>query len=100
MKGDVKMRINFGTIINSTLSEDIGIDIGSYKTAIYIREKGIVLNEPNYIAVDSKTNEVVSYGQEAFDMIGKNPPLINIVNPIANGIISDMELAPKLNAMQ
>ena len=96
MKGDVKMRINFGTIINSTLSEDIGIDIGSYKTAIYIREKGIVLNEPNYIAVDSKTNEVVSYGQEAFDMIGKNPPLINIVNPIANGIISDMELAIKL----
>lgn len=90
------MRINFGTIINSTLSKDIGIDIGSYKTAIYIKGEGIVLNEPSYIAVDSKTNEVVSCGQEAFDMIGKNPPIIDIVNPVKNGIVSDIELATKL----
>ena len=95
-KGEDKMQIKIGTKINSVLSEDIGIDIGSYKTAIYIKEKGIVLNEPSYIAVDEKTNEVVAFGKEAYEMIGKNPPSIRIERPIENGIISDMELAVKL----
>ncbi len=95
-KGEDKMQIKIGTKINSALSEDIGIDVGSYKTAIYIREKGIVFNEPSYIAIDSKTNEVVAYGEEAYEMIGKNPPSIRIVKPVENGMISDMELAIKL----
>ncbi len=90
------MRINFSYLINSTLSEDIGIDLGSFMTSIYIQNKGIVLKEPSYIALDTRTNEVVSVGTQAYEMIGKNPPCIKIVQPIENGVISDIELAVKM----
>ncbi len=90
------MRANLKFLINSTLSEDMGIDLGSHNTLIYIQNKGILLNEPSYIALDTRTNELVAIGSEAYEMIGKNPRFTKIICPIENGVVTDIDLAVRM----
>lgn len=74
-------------------SSDIGIDLGTANTLVYVRGKGIVLAEPSVVAVDSVTNEVLAVGQKAKAMLGKTPRKIHAVRPMKDGVIADFEIA-------
>lgn len=75
------------------LSNDIGIDLGTANTLVYLRGKGIVLAEPSVVAVDSSTNEVLAVGHRAKAMLGKTPRKIHAVRPMKDGVIADFEIA-------
>ena len=76
--------------------KDMGIDLGTANTLIYIKNKGIVLNEPSVIAVDSYTKNVLATGKEAKDMIGKAPENIRVIRPLQDGVISDFEMTASM----
>ena len=73
-------------------SRDIGIDLGTANTLIYMRGKGIIIREPSVVAVDTRTNTVRSVGQEAKDVIGRTPGSIVAVRPLKDGVIADFEV--------
>jgi rod shape-determining protein MreB and related proteins len=75
---------------------DIGIDLGTANTLIYVRGKGIVLAEPSVVAVDSETNEVLAVGHKAKAMLGKTPRKIHAVRPMKDGVIADFEIVEKM----
>lgn len=70
-------------------SNDIGIDLGTANTLVFVRGKGIVLAEPSVVAVDSLTGEVLAVGQKAKAMLGKTPRKIHAVRPMKDGVIAD-----------
>jgi rod shape-determining protein MreB len=74
-------------------SNDIGIDLGTANTLVFVRGKGIVLAEPSVVAVDSTTNEVLAVGHKAKAMLGKTPRKIHAVRPMKDGVIADFEIA-------
>ena len=74
-------------------SSDIGIDLGTANTLVYVKGKGIVLIEPSVVAVDSTTNEVLAVGNKAKAMLGKTPRKIHAVRPMKDGVIADFEIA-------
>jgi len=73
-------------------SNDIGIDLGTANTLVYLHGKGIVLNEPSVVAVNQKTGRVVAVGKDAKQMLGRTPGHIVVVRPLVNLIISDFEV--------
>lgn len=73
-------------------SRDIGIDLGTANTLIYMRGKGIIIREPSVVAVDTRNNTVRSVGQEAKDVIGRTPGSIVAVRPLKDGVIADFEV--------
>jgi len=83
---------------NSLFSSDIGIDLGTSNSLVYVRGKGIILNEPSVVAVNEKTGQVVAIGKDAKVMLGKTPPHIRTVRPLSHGVISDFEVTEELLA--
>lgn len=83
---------------NSIFSSDIGIDLGTANTLVYVRGRGIVLNEPSVVTVNDKTGQMVAVGKEAKMMLGKTPPHIRAVRPLHHGVISDFEVTEELLA--
>ncbi len=83
---------------HSIFSNDIGIDLGTANTLVYVRGRGIVMNEPSVVAVNDKTGQVVAVGMEAKKMLGKTPPHIRAVRPLSHGVISDFEVTQELLA--
>lgn len=89
-------------------SNSIGIDLGTANTLVYLGRKGIVINEPSVVAINTKTNSVVAVGKIAKDMLGKTPAHIKAVRPVLDGVVSDFEITEemlgyhikKANAMQ
>ncbi len=75
---------------------DISIDLGTATVLIYVKNKGIVLNEPSAIAVNTDTEEVIAVGEEAVRMIGKTPPYIRTVRPLRDGVISSLTLTQEM----
>lgn len=75
---------------------DISIDLGTATMLVYIKGKGIVMNEPTVIAVNTDTNEVVGVGAEALEMIGRTPPNIKTVHPLHDGVISNYTLTQEM----
>ncbi len=75
----------------SRFGRDVGIDLGTSNTEIYLANRGIVVNEATLAAINNKTGQLVSFGNEAKKMIGRTPIHIDIVRPIVNGVISDFE---------
>ena len=73
------------------LSKDMGIDLGTANTLIYIKDSGIVLNEPSVIALDKRRNVTIAVGDQAKAMIGKAPANILVVRPLQDGVISDFD---------
>src|SRR3989337_1114631 len=73
-------------------ANDIGIDLGTANTLVYVRGKGIVLMEPSVVAVDATTNEVLAVGHKAKAMLGKTPRKIHAVRPMKDGVIADFEI--------
>ncbi len=82
----------------SLLNNDIGIDLGTANTLVYLRGKGIIINEPSVVAVNVKTGRVVAIGKIAKEMIGRTPPHIVAVKPIVDGVISDFEITEEMLA--
>lgn len=77
-------------------SRDIGIDLGTANTLVYLRGRGIVLNEPSVVAVNQKTGQVVAVGAQAKDMLGRTPGHITAVRPLVEGVVSDFEVAEEM----
>lgn len=77
-------------------SLDIGIDLGTANTLVSVRGKGIVINEPSFVAVDKRTREPLEVGSRAKEMWSKNPKNIMIVRPLRDGVISDYEITYKM----
>lgn len=80
----------------ATLSSDIGIDLGTANTLVYVRGKGVVINEPSVVAVNQKTGRVVAVGAQAKGMLGRTPPHINAIRPLVDGVISDFEVTEEM----
>ncbi len=74
------------------VSKDIGIDLGTANTLIYMRGKGIILREPSVVAVDKRTNTVRYVGQEAKEVIGRTPGSIVAIRPLKDGVIADFDV--------
>lgn len=77
-------------------SKDIGIDLGTSNTLVYVKDRGIVIHEPSVVAVNMKTDQILAVGKEALAMLGKAPPHIQIVHPLDDGIIADFEVCEKM----
>jgi rod shape-determining protein MreB len=77
-------------------SNDIGIDLGTANTLVYLRGKGIVINEPSVVALNSKTNQVVAVGTDAKNMLGRTPGHIVAIRPLVDGVISDFEVTEEM----
>ncbi len=83
---------------NSFFSSDIGIDLGTGNTLVYVRGRGIVLNEPSVVTLNEKTGQVVAVGNAAKVMLGKTPPHVRAIRPLSHGVISDFEVTQELLA--
>ena len=72
--------------------KDIGVDLGTANSLIYVRGRGLVVNEPTVAAINSKTNQILAVGDVAKKMIGRTPAHINVIRPIIGGVVSDFEI--------
>ena len=72
--------------------KDMGIDLGTANTLVYVRGKGIVISEPSVVAINTNTNEVLAVGNEAKEMIGRTPGNIVAIRPIKDGVIADFAI--------
>lgn len=82
--------------ITDRFSRDIGIDLGTANTLVYLRGKGIVITEPSVVAVNTKTGQVVAVGAQARDMLGRTPAHIQAVRPLVEGVVSDFEVTEEM----
>jgi len=73
-------------------SHDIGVDLGTANTLIYVKGKGIVINEPSVVAMNNKTRQVLAVGEEAKAMVGRTPANIVATRPLVDGVVSDFEV--------
>lgn len=77
-------------------SNDIGIDLGTAYTLVYLKGHGIVINEPSVVAVNQKTGQIVAVGAAAKEMLGRTPPHIKAVRPLVDGVISDFDVTEEM----
>jgi rod shape-determining protein MreB len=77
-------------------SNDIGIDLGTANTLVYLRDYGIVINEPSVVAVNQKTGTVVALGTQAKQMIGRTPGHVVAIRPLVDGVISNFEVTEEM----
>ena len=80
----------------SLFSKDVGIDLGTANTLVYMKGKGIIMREPSVVAVDTKTDEVRCVGTEAKAVIGRTPGSIVAVRPLKDGVIADFDITANL----
>src|SRR5207244_12244017 len=78
------------------LARDLAIDLGTANTLVYAKARGIVLNEPTVIALNSHTQDVLAMGQEAWQMIGRTPGYIVAVRPLPQGALPDFDITPRM----
>ena len=77
-------------------SLDIGIDLGTANTLVNVRGKGIVINEPSWVAIEKKSKKVLAIGNEAKEMVGRTPANIVAIRPLRDGVISDFDITEKM----
>ena len=77
-------------------SLDIGIDLGTANTLVNVRGKGIIINEPSWVAIDKKTKKVLAIGSEAKEMVGRTPANIVAIRPLRDGVISEFDITEKM----
>src|SRR5574343_1822704 len=87
--------MNIKKLFNLT-SNDIGIDLGTANTLVYLKGHGIVINEPSVVAVNIKTNQILAVGEKAKEMLGRTPGHIKAVRPLVDGVISDFEVTEEM----
>ncbi|MBF6978674.1 rod shape-determining protein [Aerococcaceae bacterium zg-BR22] len=74
------------------MSRDIGIDLGTANVLIHLKGRGIVVNEPSVVAIETQSQEIIAIGKKAYDMIGRTPQSIEIVRPLKGGVIADFDV--------
>ena len=84
--------------VYAMFSHDLGIDLGTANTLVYMRDKGIVINEPSVVAVNQKTGQVVAVGIQAKQMLGRTPAHVVAVRPLVEGVVSDFEVTEEMVA--
>jgi len=77
-------------------SLDIGIDLGTANTLVNVRGKGIVINEPSWVAIEKKTKKILAIGNEAKEMVGRTPANIVAIRPLRDGVISEFDVTEKM----
>ncbi|MBI3495603.1 rod shape-determining protein [Candidatus Berkelbacteria bacterium] len=77
-------------------SHDMGIDLGTANTLVYVRGKGIVINEPSVVAINQKTKQILAIGEEARQMVGRTPAHIVAIRPLVDGVVSDFEVTQEM----
>jgi rod shape-determining protein MreB len=88
--------VNLASDIFGWFSNDLAIDLGTATTLVYVRGRGIVLNEPSVVAIEKKTEKVLAVGTEAKKMLGRTPGNIMAIRPMKEGVIADFEMAEKM----
>jgi len=78
------------------ISNDIGIDLGTSNTLVYLKGHGIVINEPSVVAVNIKTSQILAVGAKAKEMLGRTPLHIKAIRPLVDGVISDFEVTEEM----
>jgi len=78
------------------ISKDIGIDLGTANTLVYVKGKGIMINEPSVVAINKRTGQVLAIGKEAKRMVGKTPGHIVAIRPLVDGVVSDFEVTEQM----
>ncbi len=78
------------------MARDLAIDLGTANTLVYVKGKGIVLNEPTVIALNSRTQDVLAMGKDAWQMIGRTPGYIVAVRPLRQGAITDFDITERM----
>lgn len=76
--------------------KDIGIDLGTTNVLIYVKGKGVVLNEPSVVSIDTNTKKVLAVGTEAKEMLGRTPGKVKIIKPMKDGVIADFETTEEM----
>src|SRR5438034_10481567 len=84
------------SLFASFLGRDMAVDLGTANTLVYVRGRGIVLNEPSVVAVNVKDGRPLSVGSEAKRMIGRTPSHIQAIRPLKDGVIADFEICEKM----
>src|ERR1700690_3716840 len=82
--------------IRAFLSNDIGIDLGTANTLVYVRGRGIVINEPSVVAINTRTRQILAIGEDAKKMVGKTPANIVANRPLVDGVVSDFEITEQM----
>ena len=82
--------------LSGYFNNDLAIDLGTANTLVYARGQGIILNEPTVIALNSRTQDVLAMGHDAWQMIGRTPGYIVAVRPLRGGAITDFEITQRL----
>jgi rod shape-determining protein MreB and related proteins len=77
-------------------SKDLGIDIGTTQTRVYVQDRGVAITQPSVVAVNTRSDRIVAVGKDAEAMVGKTPPHIIVTAPLLRGVISDFEVAEKM----
>ena len=80
----------------SFLSLDMAIDLGTANSLVYVKDKGIIINEPSVVAINNKTGQILAIGEEAKKMVGRTPSYITATRPLVNGVISDFEVTEQM----
>ncbi len=88
--------MNLITYVRSILSIDIGIDLGTANSLVYVKGEGIVLREPSVVAIERSTNQVVAVGAEAKRMLGRTPGNITAIRPMKEGVIADFDVTQQM----
>jgi len=77
-------------------SRDLAVDLGTANTIVYVPDRGIVLDEPSIVAVDTATDRTVAVGHEAYAMLGRTPGSITTIRPMRDGVIADFDAAERM----
>ena len=80
----------------SFLSIDMAIDLGTANSLVYVKDRGIIINEPSVVALNNKTGQILAIGEEAKKMVGRTPAYITATRPLVNGVISDFEVTEQM----
>src|SRR3990172_8643183 len=83
-------------IVYDRFSKDIGIDLGTANTLVYVRGKGIVINEPSVVAINQKSKQILAIGNEDEKMVGGTPAHIVAIRPLVDGVVSDFEVTEQM----
>ena len=81
---------------NSFIGRDMAVDLGTANTLVYVRGKGVLLDEPSVVALNDTTGEILAVGHEAKRMIGRTPDNITAIRPLKDGVIADFEITERM----
>src|SRR3989344_6997321 len=90
------MRLPWLDRLYKFFSHDVGIDLGTANTLVYVKGHGIVIVEPSIVAVNNKTGRLVAIGADAKQMVGRTPAHLEIIRPLVDGVISNFEVTQEM----